>query len=61
MLYLLESNGYYKIGHTSDLSRRLKIYDTCNPNYTVLYTKDGDTIDEVLLHKLCKQYLFKNE
>lgn len=61
MLYLIESSDYYKIGYASDIDRRLKQYNTHNPDYIVLDIKEGDTKDEALLHKKCKEFRIKGE
>ena len=61
MLYLIESNDYYKIGYASDIDRRLKQYNTHNPDYIVLDIKEGDTKDEALLHRKCKEFRIKGE
>jgi len=61
MLYLIECGDYYKIGYASDIDRRLKQYNTHNPDYIVLDIKDGDTKDEALLHRKCKEFRIKGE
>jgi hypothetical protein len=61
MLYLIESSDYYKIGYASDIDRRLKQYNTHNPDYIVLDIKEGDTKDEALLHRKCKEFRIKGE
>lgn len=61
MLYLIESSDYYKIGYASDIDRRLKQYNTHNPDYVVIDIKEGDTKDEALLHKKCKEFRIKGE
>lgn len=61
MLYLIESSDYYKIGYASDIDRRLKQYNTHNPDYVIIDIKEGDTKDEALLHKKCKEFRIKGE
>lgn len=48
VVYFLRSNGFVKIGWTSDLDSRLKQYD---PDARVLATKPGTRADERFLHK----------
>jgi hypothetical protein len=61
MLYLIECGDYYKIGYASDIDRRLKQYNTHNPDYVVIDIKEGDTKDEALLHKKCNEFRIKGE
>lgn len=61
MLYLIECSDYYKIGYASDIDRRLKQYNTHNPDYVVIDIKEGDTRDEALLHRKCKEFRIKGE
>lgn len=61
MLYLIESSDYYKIGYASDIDRRLKQYNTHNPDYVVIDIKEGDTKDEALLHRKCNEFRIKGE
>ena len=61
MIYLIESQDYYKIGYTKNITSRLKSYNTTNPNFTLLLTEEGDTTDESTLHHLCKEYRYKLE
>jgi hypothetical protein len=61
MLYLIESSDYYKIGYARDIDRRLKQYNTHNPDYIVIDIKEGDTKDEALLHRKCKEFRIKGE
>lgn len=61
MLYLIECGDYYKIGYASDIDRRLKQYNTHNPDYVVIDIKEGDTKDEALLHRKCKEFRIKGE
>lgn len=48
IVYILRSGGFYKIGWTADLGRRMKSYP---PDTTLLVTYDGTRADEKKLHK----------
>lgn len=61
MIYLIESGNYYKIGYAENLEKRLKAYNTCNPDYKVIDTIEGSKYYETLLHTLCKTYNEKYE
>lgn len=61
MLYLIKNGEYLKIGFTNDINTRMKTYKTHSPNCTLLFTKDGDKKDEILLHKLCNEYIYDRE
>lgn len=61
MLYLLECDNYYKIGYASNLNTRLKHYDTHNPNYKLIDSKEGSHQDETCLHRKCKEFRIKGE
>lgn len=61
MIYLLECDNYYKIGYASNLNTRLKHYDTHNPNYKLIDSKEGSQQDETCLHRLCHNFLVKGE
>lgn len=61
MIYLIESENYYKIGYTKDLNQRLKSYNTVNPDYVVLLVEEGEISDETELHNLCKKFHYKLE
>lgn len=61
MLYLIKSDNYLKIGYTYDVSKRMKQYETHNPNFVLLDTAPGNTIDEMRLHSILKPYWIKNE
>lgn len=61
MIYLIESGDYYKIGYTTNINQRLKSYITANPNFKLIETKEGSKQDEKELHRLCKEFKFKNE
>lgn len=61
MIYLIESNEYYKIGYAKDIKERMKAYETTNPNFKIISYKEGSIQDETCLHRLCKEYKYKNE
>lgn len=61
MIYLIKSGDYLKIGYTNNLAKRIANYETDNPNFIVLDTKEGTTSDEKILHKLCQPWLHRNE
>ena len=47
--YIIESQGYYKIGRTDDMERRITEYNTHNPKYEVIHIISMDC--ESFLHK----------
>lgn len=54
MLYLLKSGIYYKIGYTKNiqsLNKRIKAYNTHNPEYEFLGSCEGSRQLEKQLHK----------
>lgn len=55
-LYLIQSGEYLKIGFTKNLQERIKSYNTHNPNYKLLETRDGTYADESYLHKKLKKF-----
>jgi hypothetical protein len=61
MLYLIESNGFLKIGYTNNLDNRMAQYGVDNPQYYLLDTAIGDRADEAYLHKLLSDYSYKGE
>lgn len=61
MIYLIESGDYYKIGYAENLEKRLKAYNTHNPDYKVVDTIEGSKYYETLLHKLCAEYNKRSE
>lgn len=60
MLYLIKSGNYLKIGYSSNVDKRLESYRTCNPDFTVLDTIEGDEKLEKTLHKICKEFKMAN-
>lgn len=63
MLYLLKSNDYLKIGYTKcadTLYGRLSSYKTHNPDYKLLFLKEGNTSDEEMIHYKYSKYLSNN-
>lgn len=61
MLYLIKSENYIKIGYSENLEKRLQSYNTHNPNYQLIDTIEGDEDLEKTIHRLCKEFKFKNE
>lgn len=61
MIYLIKSFDYLKIGYTDDITKRLNAFNTTNPDFTLLETKEGTRDDEKVLHKLCKPWSHRNE
>lgn len=57
--YIIKSGEYFKIGKTVNLAKRLKQYDTHNPDYQMVIGIDGDC--EEYLHKLFELYHYKLE
>lgn len=47
-IYVVRSGGYYKIGWTADLAKRMRQYP---PDSRLMATKPGTRKDEALLHK----------
>ena len=71
MIYLILSAGFkdnnpdqfekrLKIGYTDNLENRLKAYQTTNPDFILLQTRDGDTTIESYLHKKFEKYRYKD-
>ena len=61
MLYLIRNDDKLKIGYTDDLERRLKQYNTHNPDYELIATRKGTAEFETFLHHRFKQYRIKGE
>lgn len=61
MIYLMESGEYYKIGYAKDVEKRMKAYNTHNPNYKLIDVMEGTKSDEAALHELCGEYQDKLE
>lgn len=61
MLYLIESQGFLKIGFSDNIDKRIDSYHTENPNFKVLNTREGDRKDESYLHFLFKDYIDHRE
>lgn len=61
MIYLMESGEYYKIGYAKDVEKRMKAYNTHNPNYKLIDVMEGTKSDEAALHELCQEYQDKLE
>ena len=57
LTYIIESQGYYKIGKTKDLETRLKVFDTHCFKFAVvklIYSDIEDVLHEVFKHKRIK-------
>jgi prophage antirepressor-like protein len=55
---IINNKKYYKLGHTKDLNKRLKVYNTSNPNkilYKYFCLIENDSIDK------CIKKVFKNK
>lgn len=66
MIYLIESYGeegkkFLKIGYAKDIQQRMRAYDTHNPGYKLLKTREGGTELESYFHRRFSQFLYKNE
>ena len=61
MIYLMESGEYYKIGYAKNVEKRMKAYNTHNPNYKLIDVMEGTKSDEAALHELCEEYQDKLE
>lgn len=61
MIYLIESGEYYKIGYAQNVDKRMKAYNTHNPDYKLIDVMPGTTSDEAVLHELCAEYQNKLE
>lgn len=61
MLYLIKSGTYLKIGYTYNVEKRMKQYETHNPDFILLDQAEGSLTDESYLHAVLKPYWIKNE
>lgn len=61
MLYLIESQGFLKIGFSNDIDKRIDSYHTENPKFEVISIREGDRKDESYLHFLFKDYIDHRE
>lgn len=61
MIYLIQSGNFLKIGYTSDIVKRMKQYNTCNPDYILLGITEGNREDEKRLHNKFSKLKHKNE
>lgn len=61
MIYLIESNGYLKIGYSDNIMKRLKAYETHSPNHSLLFLKKGQKEEEVYLHNKFKKFRYDKE
>lgn len=60
MIYLIQSGQNFKIGTTKNLEKRLKQYQTHNPNIVVVSTRKGGKEEENLLHFLLSDYFIND-
>jgi hypothetical protein len=61
MLYLVKSGDYLKIGYTDNVYKRIRQYNTYNPDIEVLSIRFGNEEDEKKLHELLSEYNYKLE
>ena len=61
MLYLIESSNYVKIGYAKDIVKRMRQYNTHNPEFNLIDVTNGELADETELHRKLKPYKYKNE
>lgn len=57
--YIIESQKFYKIGKTKNISRRLVTFDTQNPIFKLIRLYDSDF--EIILHRIFADKRFKLE
>lgn len=57
--YIIKAQGYYKIGKSANMKKRLETYDTCNPVYELIHVIEFNC--EVFLHKFFFHRHFKAE
>ena len=62
MMYLLETPNYYKIGYADDIDKRMKSYNTHNPEYTLIDQFKGSEFTEKVVHRFLRKILpYKGE
>lgn len=61
MIYLIQSDNFLKIGFTNDLKARMNAYNTHNPKFKLINSKEGTTEDEKTLHNKFKHLKSKTE
>lgn len=62
MIYLIKSGEYVKIGFSENINKRLSILQTGNPiKMEIIDYKEGNKIDEGILHSLCKEFRIRGE
>lgn len=61
MIYLIKSGKYSKVGYAKDIERRKLDYNTHNPEYTIILTREGERDVETELHRLLKRYIDHGE
>lgn len=57
--YIIESQGVYKIGKTTNIQKRLDGYDTHNPGYELIHTYSADC--EAYLHSMFSSKRIRKE
>ena len=62
MMYLLETPNYYKIGYADDIDKRMKSYNTHNPEYALIDQFKGSEFTEKVVHRFLRKILpYKGE
>lgn len=59
MLYFIQSQNWFKVGYTTNPTKRLATYQTYNPILKIWGLKEGSEKDEKAYHKRFKQYPVK--
>lgn len=54
--YVIKSCGYYKIGKTQSIESRLKVFETHNPNFELVYLINIDCENYLHCHFYKKRY-----
>lgn len=61
MLYLVKSGNYLKVGFSNNIENREDSYNTDNPDFEFIHTRDGDRKDESYLHKILSSKIHHRE
>ncbi len=62
MMYLLETPNYYKIGYADNIDKRMKSYNTHNPEYALIDQFKGSEFTEKVVHRFLRKILpYKGE
>lgn len=56
MLYLVETQNYYKVGYSNNVNNRIKVY---GKESKLILTREGDYIDEQMMHYKLSKYRIK--